>query len=288
VVVNPHGWQMWLYPFRTVGIGALRDFIQEWRSPDFHLSFTWPFIAMLLLTLAAMGRSARRADWTDLGGVGLWTFWSLFAARNIGLYGLLTVPLLARYADAAWGSYLPGGGQGNLRQLGGTKGTEEAPSVSMRSFSRRQSSLTRLNWVLLGLIIVAALIKIGVVLAPQEAVKAEEDTLAAKAVLFIQQNSPPGPLFNSYNWGGYLIFKLWPAYPVYIDGRTDLYDDVFIRRYLNVAAGGEGWLQALDEDGINLVLIESDSTLAKFLSRDPAWVELYRDDLATIFGRKRP
>lgn len=32
-----------------------------------------------------------------------------------------------------------------------------------------------------------------------------------------------GNLFNSYNWGGYLIFRLWPNYRVFIDGRTDLY-----------------------------------------------------------------
>ncbi len=295
VVINPHGWQMWLYPFRTVGIGALRDFIQEWRSPDFHLPFTWPFIAMLLLTLAALGRSTRRADWTDLGLVGLWSFASLFAARNIGLYGLLTIPALARYADAVWGKYLPGGGERSLRELKGTegtKGTEEiieppsVPSGSFSSFSRRQSSMTRLNWVLLGLVVVAALVKIGVALAPQAAIKAEEESLPAKAVEFIQKNNPSGPLFNSYNWGGYLIFKLWPDYPVYIDGRTDLYDDAFIRRYLNVATGGEGWQQTLDEDGINLVLIESDSTLAKFLRGSSAWEEIYQDDLAVVFVRK--
>jgi hypothetical protein len=299
VVVNPHTWQMWLYPFRTVGIGALRDFIQEWRSPDFHLSLTWAFLAMLLLSLAALGRSPRRADWTDLAMLGLWTFWSLFAARNIGLYGLLTIPALARYADAAWGQYLPGERKANLRELRGTegiRGTEGAegvssvPSVpsipSTPSVPSRSFSFPRLNWILLGVVIFAALVKIGVALNPAEAIKAEQDALPAKAVQFIQDNHPAGPLFNSYNWGGYLIYKLWPDYPVYIDGRTDLYDDTFIRRYLNITAGGEGWQQALNEDGINLVLIESDSTLAKFLKSDPAWTELYQDDMASVFGRK--
>jgi hypothetical protein len=284
VVINPHGWQMWLYPFRTVGIGALRDFIQEWRSPDFHLSLTWAFLAMLLLSLAALGRSPRRADWTDLAMLGLWSCASLFAARNIGLYGLLVIPALARYADAAWGQYLPGERKGNSREFKGTKGTQEIPSVP--SVPTSSFSSTRLNWVLLGLVGVAALVKIGVVLVPQAAIKAEQDSLPARAVQFIQEDKPAGPLFNSYNWGGYLIFKLWPEYPVYIDGRTDLYDDVFIRRYLNVVAGGEGWQQTLDEDGINLVLIESDSTLAKFLGRDPAWSILYQDEMATIFARK--
>jgi hypothetical protein len=138
----------------------------------------------------------------------------------------------------------------------------------------------------LGLVVFAALVKIGVALNPQEAIKAEQDSLPAKAVQFIQENKPAGPLFNSYNWGGYLIFKLWPDYPVYIDGRTDLYDDAFIRRYLDVVAGGEGWQQTLDEDGVNLVLIESGSTLAKFLESDPAWSILYQDVMATVFARR--
>lgn len=132
---------------------------------------------------------------------------------------------------------------------------------------------------------VAALLKIGVALNPQEAIKAEQESLPVKAVHFIQENKPAGPLFNSYNWGGYLIYKLWPAYPVYIDGRTDLYDDAFIRRYLNVVAGGEGWQHTLDQDGVNVVLIESDSTLAKFLKSDPAWSIRYQDAIATVFVR---
>jgi len=55
VALNPYGWQMWVYPLRTVGIDSLRDFIQEWRSPDFHATMTWPFAAMLVLTLVIMG-----------------------------------------------------------------------------------------------------------------------------------------------------------------------------------------------------------------------------------------
>jgi hypothetical protein len=92
-------------------------------------------------------------------------------------------------------------------------------------------------------------------------------------------------MFNSYNWGGYLIFKLWPDYPVYIDGRTDLYDDAFIRRYVDVVVANEGWQDALQEDEVNLVLIEKNSTLAKFLRQDPGWKEIHSDQMAAIFER---
>jgi hypothetical protein len=265
VALNPHGWQMWLYPFRTVGIGALRDFIQEWRSPDFHAPMTWPFVVMLLLTIVAIGYTSRRVDWTDLTLVGLWTVWSLFAVRNIGLYGLLTVPVLARYSDAAVGDYLP------------------VPGELLLS---KKPVFAYFNWLLLAVIVLAALVRIGSTLLPLSVTEPSQDNLPVRAVQFIQDNQPPGPLFNSYNWGGYLIFKLWPDYSVYIDGRSDLYEDDFMRRYVKVMAADEGWEQILDEDSVNLIFIETNSILAKFLKFHPDWQKLYRDNLAVIYARK--
>ncbi len=265
VALNPYGWKMWVYPFLTVNIGILREAIQEWNSPNFHMPITWPFVVMVLLTLTAMGRAGRRVDWSDLALVGLWGTWSLIAVRNVGLYGLLTVPALARYGDAALGSFLP-----------------EGPRTTAGKSSRL---LIRLNWLLLAIVGLAALAQISLTLA-RNGNMVEETNVPAGAVQFIQASKPAGPLFNSYNWGGYLLFKLWPEYPIYIDGRTDLYEDDFIRRYLNVMAAGEGWQQTLDDDGINLVLVEHTSALAKVMLQEPSWQRLYQDELAVVFARQ--
>ncbi len=90
---------------------------------------------MLLLSLTALGRSPRRADWSDLAMLGLWTFWGLFASRNIGLYGLLTIPALARYADVAWGEFLPGERKRFSRELIETEGIDGTSSAARRSRS---------------------------------------------------------------------------------------------------------------------------------------------------------
>jgi len=37
---------------------------------------------------------------------------------------------------------------------------------------------------------------------------------------FVRANKLPGPIFNTYEEGGYLIWKLWPDYRVFIDGRA--------------------------------------------------------------------
>jgi len=220
---------------------------------------------MLLLTLIAMGRTSRDVDWTDLALVGGWTALSLLAARNIGLYGLLTVPVLARYSDDVVGPYLPAGRKVPAKQ----------PLI-----------LVYFNWFLLGLVTLIALLRISSTLLSLSETVTEQDNLPRAAVQYIRENNPAGPMFNSYNWGGYLIYELWPEYPVYIDGRTDLYEDDFMRRYVQVVSAGDEWSQILDEDGVNLVLIEPNSTLTKFLKRDAAWQEIYEDEVAVIFARK--
>ena len=63
--INPYGAQMLFYPFRTVSIGVLQNFIQEWQSPNFHQPEAQVFIVMLLATVAAIGFSRRRLDLTD-------------------------------------------------------------------------------------------------------------------------------------------------------------------------------------------------------------------------------
>jgi len=143
-----------------------------------------------------------------------------------------------------------------------------------------------LNWLLLALIVVAALVKIYFPLAPGVVEKSLRGSLPVDAVAYVQAERPPGPMFNSYNWGGYLLFTLWPDYPVFVDGRTDLYDDAFLRQYLSTYVADEGWQESLDEYGIQLVIVEANSVLAKFLRIDPAWQEAHRDETAAVFTRE--
>ena len=61
------------------------------------------------------------------------------------------------------------------------------------------------------------------------------DALPVRAVDFIAEKSLPEPLFNPYEWGGYLIWRLYPDYQVFIDSRT--LDDGAYADYLPDADG---------------------------------------------------
>ncbi len=100
---------------------------------------------------------------------------------------------------------------------------------------------------------------------------------------WIQQHQPRGRLLNSYNWGGYLIWSL-PGYPVFVDGRTDLYNDEILDQWLGVVNQADDWRAILDRWGVNLILVEPDRPVVKSLAEN-GWRLLYSDPVAVVYGR---
>jgi hypothetical protein len=148
---------------------------------------------------------------------------------------------------------------------------------------------TILNWLILVLVALAAVFKIGVALQPSIVAQAQAATLPLGAVEYVRAARPAGPMLNSYNWGGYLIWTLYPDYRVFVDGRTDLYDDAFLREYLDVAMARPEWSKVLERYGVNLILVERDGPLAMFLQtagQGYGWRLAYGDAQAAVFVRQ--
>ena len=114
----------------------------------------------------------------------------------------------------------------------------------------------------------------------------EESKFPKNAVDWIVENKPAGNMFNTYGWGGYLIWRLNPVYPVYIDGRADLYGDDFIYSYLQIYSGDEDWEIYFENEGIKIALIESGAGLSDELRESPHWKVVYQDFLSTLFIKK--
>jgi hypothetical protein len=211
VPLNPNTFQMWAYPFQTVGIGVLQDFIAEWRSPDFHQTHFQPFIWLLLAALTVFGLSKKRADFTDLTLVALFSYMTLLAARNIALFALVTAPIIVRY--------------GTPVLLDWKERVLKRPPEEARPDHEARPLYLTLNWLLLIAVVIGALLQISGPITVKANAKAQAESLPAAAVDYLRDAKLPGPLFNNYNWGGYIIWEQ-PQYPVFVEGRTDLYGDV--------------------------------------------------------------
>jgi hypothetical protein len=104
------------------------------------------------------------------------------------------------------------------------------------------------------------------------------------AVDWIRDHQPPGPLFNSYNWGGYILWALYPDYLSFVDGRTDLFDDAILEDYLLTWRADPGWEEVFARWGIRLALLEPRAPLVVAL-RAEGWAPLFEDDQAVVLGR---
>jgi hypothetical protein len=106
-----------------------------------------------------------------------------------------------------------------------------------------------------------------------------------KAVNFLRQNPVPGPLYNTLDWGGFLMWYM-PNYPVAIDGRNDLYGDDLDERFIATQRGDESYKQDpyLNQSGV--VLIRRSDGLYYALNQDARFSLIYEDPVAAVFARR--
>jgi hypothetical protein len=116
-----------------------------------------------------------------------------------------------------------------------------------------------------------------------------------KAADFILQNDLKGNMYNFFNWGGYLIWRLAPERKVFVDGRTldsVLYEQASIidKAFVDPQSGMPIWKYLLDEPHVEYVVISclGDSRsfpLFQALKRDRDWVPVFSDQTSAIFVR---
>jgi hypothetical protein len=117
----------------------------------------------------------------------------------------------------------------------------------------------------------------------QQQPQTEAENFPKTAADWLLANQPTGNLFNSYNWGGYLIWRMYPQNKVYIDGRADVYGDAFIFDYLSIYNAKPGWENKLNNQAITTILIEPNAPLADVLRQSPIWHISFADKSSTIF-----
>jgi hypothetical protein len=257
-LINPNGLHILLYPFQTLNSQAMQQFIQEWFSPDFH-QWEWQPLIWFLLAVIGTGMLGKKSiSPTKVLLTLFFGYAALHSMRHVPLFVIAAIPVLAE--------------QINLL-------------VKIQPLDKAPSRL--IKWIvpiLFFLIVIFTGIRYMHLVNGQA--KSETSTFPKAAVDWILLNQPQGNLFNSYGWGGYIIWRLYPQYPVYIDGRADVYGDEFILSYVNVYRSQPGWEQVLDTQDVRLVLVEPVSGLASALQQSSLWGIAYEDQASIVFTRK--
>jgi hypothetical protein len=273
VSLNPSGAHLYRYPLDTLRSPAMRSFIVEWFSPDFHQWLYRPLLLVWLLVLTALASSRSQPTGRVIAPLVLTSFAALDAVRHIPIFVLVAIPVI----------------------VAALRGRSAPFAVSERRPSR-----SRLRPRFTGAVVILmagfALVKWVSLARSQEARMAEQ--FPQKAVAFLRAGDYPRRIFVYYDWGGYAIWSLFPEYRVFVDGRADLYgkdlrdsdfrgNDLLSQFELAVQLRA-GWRDVLDRWKVGAVVVPPSSALAEALVLDPDWHRAFSDSKAIILLRTHP
>ena len=256
--LNPNGLGIWKLPFHQIDVSMQ---IQEWLSPDFHRVDFHPFLWMLFLLILLSPFAPKPPQWGQIIKILGFSYLTFVAQRNIAIAAIVAVPLLSDWANAA------------IINFQTKERLKPRPSLSL--------PLKAIINTVLGVSLIAA--ALGNAFLKSQPQKVDENYPAA-AVAWMKANQPEGPIFNSYNFGGYLIWTL-PEYPVFIDGRADLYSNEIIQQWAEISSGTPKGLELLDTYQVNIIFLEPYQSLLDKLPPDE-WEKMYSDPKITIYQRK--
>jgi hypothetical protein len=266
-LINPFGFRLLAHVFGFFGNNAILRQTQEFMSPDFHTINGKIFLIALLTVIAALAWCRRRPAAPALLVVLLTIAFSLLSQRNIELFAVAGLPLVALHLDPEWRA-LP-----VLRRAKKVFEQEHA--------GRYAGAGAAVVALLLVAVAFAGGTVAGLAIVPD---RFAERAFPVEAVAKARSAGLQGRVFNNFIWGGYLLHE-WPEQRVFIDGGTDHYGEELFKEYLQVWNLEPGWRDVLKRWDIGLVLVPPDSRLADELAQDQQWHPWYCDSVAVILQK---
>jgi hypothetical protein len=236
---------------------------------------------MMVLALAASFWAARRRQFAEVFLAMGWMHLALFVHRNVPLFSIACAPLIAEAAMAL------------IRAARSAPLQERIGKVAawFQNISAGVEATDRIGRVHL-VSVVAVVLLAGLLFARVPLNESFTSTFDPKifpeGALPVLTQSETHRIWAQDQWGDYLIYRLFPATKVYIDGRSDFYGDTFGKEYLGVLDVQVGWDKTLDRYGIDTVVVAPTLALSSLLKVSRDWRVVYDDHVSVVFRRNGP
>lgn len=275
-LLNPHGVAMLLFPFRQNTMTRLTWFAEwkeVWYLPRIDPVWWEVLIVLALLVLAFAVTALLLLAWEgrlDPVGWGLVLSLGTYAvlrSRAVPYFVLALLPLLG-LALVRVGDYLH----------------SRPPGQAFRWLERAGA--------------LACFLALGASIADQALFTwryplgfgVRPGLFPEGASAFLERQRLDGRLFNAYEFGGYLIWRRWPANQVLIDGRYDavLFDEALLQAYQEAYRSPAALQRITAAYGVDLLVLNADPKRFRvpFMDADPAWARVYWDNVAEVFARR--
>jgi len=252
---NPYGVGVYRVLWEFVQQPNLYKFINETKAMQFDLKVHFIVLVICLVGALVLGRQPRiQPIWAIMF---FWAALSGFhAERDIWLTTVISVCIIADY------------------------------------FAQRNSTpapVDRRVWLgAFALVLICLVVRFKTAPTNHELGSLVASRMPLGAVAYVHEHHLQGPMFNDFDWGGFLIYAL-PEIPVVIDGRTNIHGQDEIGRSLqtwNVL--GNNWYDDPLLQQANLVFGDPECALTFVLRNDPHFKVVFEDATVVLYQRVLP
>ncbi|MGH7821292.1 MAG: hypothetical protein ACREQ9_16125, partial [Candidatus Binatia bacterium] len=260
---NPFGPYIFVEVARMAEQPLIAPEVTEFQSPNFQGPHALAMGAFLFPALVVLALARRRPTLFELGTFLGSLALGLALQRNMALFAILGAPTIARAVE----DMLP----------------REAPARPRAP----GTALLALHYALLAWGVAYAA-SWAPPRSPRWIDHVEPGVFPVGAVDHLAAHPPPrGRVFNDFDWGGFVLYRLFPRVRVSVDGRTPVYGEEVLRPYMRTHFLEPGWEEFIESSDPDVVLWPAKGSLANLLRELPEWSVEFEDETAVVL-RRRP
>lgn len=248
-LLNPYGWHIYQVAHDLAAQRGVMNGIEELKAMPFRSVANYCVLFLMLGAAIVLGR-ARRPPFLETTLLVGAAFLSFRSQRDVWTIATVSIAVLAS-------------------------------AMRMKTPTRARLHFTAVS---LGALIVVLLLFATARLAHLNNTVLH-DQLQAKmpvsAAEFVRKQGYPGPVFNEFAWGGFLMEDL--RLPVSIDGRAALHGDAQLERSDKTWNGRPDWATDPNLTSAGMVFGPVAAPLTQLLRTDPRFTLMYEDHLAAVF-----
>ena len=229
--------------------------IAEWQSPDFHDPTHWSLL--VLIVAIALNRGRATPAWLVLLPV-VGVAMSLSSIRNVPFLAVWAVPTLA---------------YGLHHRL-------KARELLSQPAPRDDMTRRLMEFGIATVVIFAAFLALYPSDLTSRMAAETQDRYPVAGVDRLETLHPDSHVLADYNWGGYVISRLYRVGGrVFVDGRDgEMYSQDVLDDYTALVTAEGRWEELLKEYEVEAILLRPLAPLVSGLAQGAGWCEAYRDD----------
>ncbi len=275
--INPYGWNLHIHVAKYLTDASIQSGIMEFLPYSFQYPEARYVEATILVASVAAAWYAYRRRFAYTILLVAWGHAGLFSRRHIPIFMIVAAPILAAFLTEL-GPWLRGAKVAErLRRMSG----------GLAGFNAEIGAIERVGrvpvWLAISVLALTGLFWMQA--GPKFQARFDPKKFPVKAAEMLGGPEYAAGVFTTDQWGDYLIYRHYPNFRVFMDGRSDFYGEKLGERYLEVIESRWNWEKTLDEFRVRTVLLPTNASVASVLKGSSHWRVVYDDHVAIVFER---